>query len=125
MNEAKRKSWAADMKLNDIEVAVKDQKRSAARRFRLSWTFQDAPERRDPILDLPKALAGLVVFKVLKEGAECLVYPLRKIKQLIFEAPRPAKPVGKEQAAYLETLVKRGIMLERIISPAEICGAQS
>lgn len=108
--EAKRKSWAADLKINGLEVAVKTQRRSAANRYGLSWTFQDSPERRDPILDMPDAWVCLVVFEDLKTETECLVYPLRKIKQLIFEAPRLAKLAGKKQAVYLETLTQKGIM---------------
>ena len=108
--EAKRKSWAADLRVNGLEVAVKTQRRSAANRYGLSWTFQDSPERRDPILDMPDAWVCLVVFEDLQTENECLVYPLRKIKQLIFEAPRLAKLVGKKQAVYLETLIKNGIM---------------
>ena len=105
----KGKSWEADLKVNDLEVAVKTQRRSAANRYGLSWTFQDSPERRDPILDLPDAWVCLVVYEDLKEGNECLVYPLRKIKQLIFEAPRLSKLIGKKQAVYLETLQKHGV----------------
>lgn len=108
--EAKRKSWAADLKINGLEVAVKTQRRSAAQRYGLSWTFQDSPERRDPILDMPDAWVCLVVFEDLKTETECLVYPLRKIKRLIFEAPRLAKLAGKKQAVYLETLTQKGIM---------------
>lgn len=108
--EAKRKSWAADLKINGLDVAVKTQRRSAANRYGLSWTFQDSPERRDPILDMPDAWVCLVVFEDLKSETECLVYPLRKIKQLIFEAPRLSKLAGKKQAVYLETLIKNGIM---------------
>lgn len=107
--EAKRKSWAADLRVNGLEVAVKTQRRSAANRYGLSWTFQDSPERRDPILDMPDAWVCLVVYEDLKEETECVVYPLRKIKQLIFEAPRLAKLVGKKQAVYLETLVAQGV----------------
>ena len=99
-----QKSWDADLKINDLEVAVKTQRRSAAKRYGLSWTFQDSPERRDPILDTPEAWVCLVVFEDLKDGHECVVYPLRKIKRLIFEAPRLSKLVGKKQAVYLETL---------------------
>ena len=110
--EAKRKSWAADLRVNDLEVAVKTQRRSAAKRYGLSWTFQDSPERRDPILDMPDAWVCLVVFEDLKEGTECVVYPLRKVKQLIFEAPRLERLVGKKQAVYLETLIDHGIMKE-------------
>jgi hypothetical protein len=105
----KGKSWEADLKINDLEVAVKTQRRSAAKRYGLSWTFQDSPERRDPILDTPEAWVCLVVYEDLKDGYECVVYPLRKIKQLIFEAPRLSKLVGKKQAVYLETLQKHKI----------------
>jgi len=100
----KQKSWDADLKINDLDVAVKTQRRSAAQRYGLSWTFQDSPERRDPILDMPDAWVCLVVFEDLKPDYECMVYPLRKIKQLIFEAPRLSRLVGKKQAVYLETL---------------------
>jgi hypothetical protein len=110
--EAKRKSWAADLKVNGLDVAVKTQRRSAGNRYGLSWTFQNSPERRDPILDMPDAWVCLVVFEDLKPETECLVYPLRKIKQLIFEAPRLAKLVGKKQAVYLETLIENDIMKE-------------
>jgi hypothetical protein len=105
----KRKSWDADLKINDLDVAVKTQRRSAAKRYGLSWTFQDSPERRDPILDMPNAWVCLVVYEDLKEGHECVVYSLRRINQLIFEAPRLSKLVGKKQAVYLETLLKHKV----------------
>ena len=100
----RQKSWAADLKINALDVAVKTQRRSAANRYGLSWTFQDSLKRRDPILDLPDAWVCLVVYEDLKPDYECIVYPLRNIKQLIFEAPRLSKLVGKKQAVYLETL---------------------
>lgn len=105
----KRKSWDADLRINDLDVAVKTQRRSAAKRYGLSWTFQDSPERRDPILDMPNAWVCLVVYEDLEERHKCLVYPLRKIKQLIFEAPRLSKLIGKKQAVYLETLQKHNV----------------
>jgi hypothetical protein len=108
--EARRKSWAADLKINGLDVAVKTQRRSAGNRYDVSWTFQNSPERRDPILDEPNAWVCLVVYEDLQDDVECLVYPLRKIKQLIFEPPRLAKLVGKKQAVYLETLVKNKIL---------------
>jgi hypothetical protein len=104
-----QKSWAADLKINQLEVAVKTQRRSAANRYGLSWTFQDSPERHDPILATPEAWVCLVVYEDLKPGFECLVYPLRKIKQLIFEAPRLRRLLGKKQAIYLETLQKHKV----------------
>jgi hypothetical protein len=104
-----QKSWKADIKINELDVAVKTQRRSAANRYDLSWTFQDSPARRDPILAMPEAWVCLVVYEDLKPDNECLVYPLRKIKQLIFEAPRLKRLVGKKQAVYLETLQKQKI----------------
>jgi hypothetical protein len=104
-----QKSWRADLKINELEVAVKTQRRSAANRYDLSWTFQDAPARRDPILAMPEAWVCLVVYEDLKPDYECLVYPLRKIKQLIFESPRLPRLIGKKQTVYLETLQKHKI----------------
>lgn len=105
----KQKSWAADLIINDLEVAVKTQRRSAAKRYGLSWTFQDSPKRRDPILTMPDAWVCLVVYEDLKPDDECLVYPLRKVKQLIFEPPRLSRLVGKKQAVYLESLQREKI----------------
>ena len=105
----KQKSWAADLKINGLEVAVKTQRRSAANRYGLSWTFQDSPERCDPILSMPEAWVCLVVYEDLEPEYEFVVYPLRKIKQLIFEAPRLSRLVGKKQAIYLETLQKHKV----------------
>ena len=107
--ESRQKSWAADLKINSLDVAVKTQRRSAANRYGLSWTFQDSPKRRDPILDLANAWVCLVVYEDIKPHYECVVYPLRKIKQLIFEAPRLSKLVGKKRAVYLETLQQHKI----------------
>ena len=106
---SEQKSWEADLRVNELEVAVKTQRRSAADRYDLSWTFQDSPRRRDPILSIPEAWVCLVVFEDLKPDCECVVYPLRKIKQLIFEAPRLSRLAGKKQAVYLDTLRKRKI----------------
>lgn len=61
------------------------------------------------ILDIPNAWICLVVYEDLKPGYECVVYPLRKINQLMFEAARLNKLVGKKQAVYLETLQKHKI----------------
>ena len=106
---SKQKSWAADLKINTLDVAVKTQRRSAANRYGLSWTFQDSPERRDPILSHPDAWVCLVVYEDRNPDFECVVFPLRKIKQLIFEKPRLRRLAEKKQAVYLETLQKHKI----------------
>jgi hypothetical protein len=107
--DGKQKSWDPDLKINALEVAVKTQRRSTAQRYGLSWTFQDSPKRRDPVLSMPEAWVCLVVFEDLKSGFECMVYPLRRIKQLVFEAPRLSRLMGKKQAVYLETLQKHNV----------------
>jgi hypothetical protein len=107
--ESRQKSWSADLKINALDVAVKTQRRFVANRYGLSWTFQDSPKRRDPILSMPDAWVCLVVYEDLKLNYEFLVYPLRKVKQLIFEPPRLSRLVGKKQAVYLETLQKHKI----------------
>ena len=107
--DSRQKSWAPDLKINSLDVAVKTQRRSSANRHGLSWTFQDSPKRRDPILVMPDAWVCLVVYEDLKPEYECVVYPLRKIKQLVFQAPRLRKLVGKKQAVYLETLQKHKV----------------
>jgi hypothetical protein len=107
--DGNQKSWVADLKINSLDVAVKTQRRSAANRYGLSWTFQDSPKRRDPILSMPDAWVCFVVFEDRKPGFECIVYPLRKIKQLVFEEPRLSRLVGKKQAVYLETLQRQKV----------------
>jgi hypothetical protein len=107
--DKKQKSWAADLKINALDVAVKTQRRSAANRYGLSWTFQDSPKRRDPILSMPEAWVCFVVYEDLKPGFECIVYSLRKIKQLIFESPRLPHLAGKKKTVSMETLQKHKI----------------
>ena len=107
--QGKEKSWGADLKINDLDVAVKTQRRSAANRYGLSWTFQDSPNRRDPILSMPEAWVCFVVYEDRKPGFECIVYPLRKIKQLIFEPPRLPHLAGKKKTVCMETLQKHKI----------------
>jgi hypothetical protein len=105
----KQKSWAADLRINSLDVAVKTQRRSAAKRYGLSWTFQDSPRRRDPVLDMPDAWVCLVVFEDAKPEFECVVYPLVKIKRLIFAEPLLSHLAGRKKVVYLETLQKQKI----------------
>ncbi len=106
----KQKSWAADLKVNGLDVAVKTQRRSAANRYGLSWTFQDSPERRDPILETPEAWVAFVVYEDTGTGFECTVYPLLKVKNLIFDPPLLSHLVGKKKVVYLEKLQKRNLL---------------
>lgn len=100
----KQKSWAADLQVNNLDVAVKTQRRSAAKRYGLSWTFQDSPQRHDPILGMPEAWVAFVVYEDSGSGFECIVYPLVKVKKLVFGAPRLPHLLGKKKVVYLEKL---------------------
>lgn len=102
----RQKSWAADLKINDLDVAVKTQRRSAADRYGLSWTFQDSPERHDPILEMPEAWVSFVVYEDAGSGFECIVYPLLKVKKLVFDPPQKSYLLGKKKVVYLEKLQK-------------------
>lgn len=106
----KQKSWAADLKVNGLDVAVKTQRRSAANRYGLSWTFQDSPERRDPILETPEAWVAFVVYEDASSGFECIVYPLLKVKNLIFDPPMLPHLAGRKKVVYLEKLQKRNLL---------------
>jgi hypothetical protein len=105
--KGKEKSWIADLKINDLDVAVKTQRRSAANRYGLSWTFQDSPRRRDPILETPEAWVSFVVFEDSGPGFECVVYPLLKVRTLVFDPPVLPHLAGKKKVVYLDKLLKR------------------
>jgi hypothetical protein len=106
----KQKSWDADLKVNDLDVAVKTQRRSAANRYGLSWTFQDSPERHDPILDMPEAWVALVVYEDTGSGFECTVYPLLKIKHLVFDTPLLPHLAGRKKVVYLKRLQEQNLL---------------
>lgn len=105
--KSKQKSWVADLQINSLDVAVKTQRRSAAKRYGLSWTFQDSPKRRDPILEMPEAWVSFVVFEDTGPGFECVVYPLLKVRKLEFASPLLPHLAGKKKVVYLENLLKR------------------
>lgn len=108
--EGRQKSWVADLSINGLDVAVKTQRRSAAKRYGLSWTFQDSPKRRDPILETPEAWVSLVVFEDTGSGFECIVYPLLKVRKLVFDAPLLPHLAGKKKVVYLEKLIEHGLL---------------
>jgi hypothetical protein len=58
---------------------------------------------------MSEAWVCLVVYEDLKPDVEYPVYPLRKIKQLIFEPPRLPRLAGEKQAVHPETLQKHRI----------------
>ena len=91
-------------------MAVKTQRRSAAKLYGLSWTFQDSPERRDPILETPEAWVSFVVFEDAAPGFECTVYPLLKVKKLVFDEPRLAHLAGKKKVVYLKRLREQNLL---------------
>lgn len=108
--EGKRKSWVADLKINSLDVAIKTQRRSAGKRYGISWTFQDSPQRRDPILETPEAWVSFVVFEDTGPGFECVVYPLLKVKKLVFDSPLLPHLAGKKKVVYLEKLIQQGLL---------------
>ena len=100
---AAAKSWAADLQVNGIELAVKTQAGSSAIKYGRSWTFQDGTTRRDAILDKPDAW---VVFVVFDDGQpyRFLVYPPYQLRELLFGAPKLAHLKGSKKVVYADSL---------------------
>ena len=98
----KRKSWDSDLCVNGIALAVKTQRKSAAERYGLSWTFQKSSFRTDPILQKPQAWVCFVEFSDFSENPHFTVFPPFQIKDLPFKAPRLARLVDKKIAVYAE-----------------------
>jgi len=105
--EGKDKSWKADLIVNGIEVAVKTQKKSAAKKYGLSWTFQNAEFRKDPILKNPESWVCFVEYDDSDEKFSCKVFPPIRIKNLQFKEPKLSHLKGKKKVVYVEDLMKK------------------
>ena len=99
----KAKSWADDLYVNSVGLAVKTQQRSAALRFGLSWTFQAGPARCDVILKKPEAWVVFVEYDDIN-GKLCYVYPPFQMKELTLGEPVLQKLRGFKKVVYASTL---------------------
>lgn len=102
---SKQKSWAADLYINGVGLAVKTQTAAAAQKFGLSWTFQAGAYRRDPILTDLEAWVCFVEFH--EQHRHCAVYPPYQIKELEFREPKLNKLKGSKKVVYAESLPER------------------
>ena len=100
----KKKSWDADLLIEGKELAVKTQKKSAAKKYGLSWTFQSSSFRRDPILDDKEKWVCFVEYDDTNSSYLCTVYPPFQIKELIFRDPVLPHLKGKKQVVYAKDL---------------------
>lgn len=98
--EGKQKSWDDDLYINDIGLAVKTQRCSAAQHYGLSWTFQKSSYRTDPILQKNEAWVCFVAYNDLSATPVCRVFPPFQIKELPFKAPKLAHLANKKVAVY-------------------------
>ncbi len=98
----KQKSWDSDLQVNGIPLAVKTQRKSAAQRYGLSWTFQKSRFRSDPILQNPEAWVCFVEFNDVTATPSFTIFPPFQIKELPFKAPRLARLLDKKIAVYAE-----------------------
>ena len=100
---ADKKSWEDDLKVNGIGFAVKTQRRTAAKKYSLSWTFQCGEKRKDTILTKPEAW---VVFVEYDDTApyNCYIYPPYQIKNLIFSEPKLPHLIGHKKVIYAAML---------------------
>ena len=104
--QKKQKSWADDLYVNGIGLAVKTQKRTTAKQFGLSWTFQSGPARYDVILRKPDAWVVFVAYDDIS-GNICYVYPPFQMKELILGEPVLEKLKGFKKVVYANTLPLR------------------
>ena len=104
--EAKQKTWQSDLIVNGHHVAVKTQTKSNARKYGLSWTFQQSEIRKDPILKNPEAWVCFVECDEAN-NYKCTVYPPARIKDLNFQPPRLQHLIGKKQVVYASDLKKK------------------
>lgn len=98
----KDKSWDADLKVNNIGLAVKTQAKSSADKFGLSWTFQYGSYRKDIILDDPDAWVCFVQCNDINNKYNCIVYPPLQIKFIKFGEPRLQKLRGEKKVVYAQ-----------------------
>ena len=99
----KEKSWEEDLYVNELGLAVKTQRRTAAQKFGLSWTFQCGTFRKDIVLNKPEAWVIFVEYNDL-QPYNCYVYPPFQIKELSFGEPTLSKLKGHKKVVYAETL---------------------
>ena len=103
---AKDKNWKEDLFIGELGIAVKTQKRSAAIKYSLSWTFQCGNFRTDPILNKPDAWIIFVEYNDIDEGHYCNVFPPFQIKELTFKAPVLEHLKDSKKVVYANTLNK-------------------
>ncbi len=94
----KRKSWAADLKVDGEDLHVKTQTLKAALLYGLSWMFQDSSARSDLVL---KQQDDWVAFVLLnEERASATVFPPQQMRALRFSPPMLAHLQGKKRVVY-------------------------
>ncbi|MFI5134761.1 MAG: hypothetical protein ACHQD9_02800 [Chitinophagales bacterium] len=109
--DGKKKTWSADLIVSGIDVAVKTQKKSAANKYGLSWTFQNSEIRKDPILKNPESWVCFVECNDSDEKFCCTVFPPVKIKRLQFKEPKLSHLKGKKKVVYAEDILKtKGVL---------------
>ena len=99
----KQKSWRDDLIVNEVGIAVKTQRRTAAKKYSLSWTFQAGSMRKDAILEKPDAWVAFVEYDD-EHPYNCYVYPLYQIKELLFEDPKLARLKKQKKKVYVASL---------------------
>jgi hypothetical protein len=94
----RRKSWAADLKLDGAALHVKTQTTKAALLYGLSWMFQDSSTRSDSVLKTQDEWVAFVLLD--EEGARARVFPPQQMKSLRFSPPMLAHLQGKKAVVY-------------------------
>ena len=104
--DLQHKSWETDLYVDDVELAVKTQKRSAAQHYGLSWTFQASRHRKDSILKQPGAWVCFVECDDRCSNWTCTVYPPYQMKEIkpLLRDPKLVRLKGKKLVIYAKDL---------------------
>lgn len=102
-----KKSWEADLQVNGTNLAVKTQCRTQARKYGLSWTFQNAPARKDPILRQPNYWICFVECNDVGRSPsfDCIVFPPMQVRELWFRDPILPQLKGKKKVVYAKDFI--------------------
>lgn len=98
--KGRKKSWDADLQIDEEDLAVKTQSSYAAEKYGLSWTFQHGGSRYDPILSNKESWVCFVKFD--EPNNKCVVYPPKQMKDLNgkFKPPKIKWLRGKKVVIY-------------------------
>jgi len=100
--EKKDKSWLSDLSVDGFDISVKGQDLSSAKRFGLSWTFQNIQDgRKDSALRKQNEVVMPGLYDNSKKtNYHTIIFPPKKMGEILFEEPKKDSLKGKKKVMY-------------------------